>query len=217
MTVDNEETRTAWVRRVKELMPKKGFNTYQSLAYEAGISAGSLNQAMRGLHLPRQTTIEKIASALGTTPQFLLYGDVMIQSRGVPLLSSNTEIYNWLFNDIPVQDTRMIEPSDDLMTSAKSFAWCVNHHDMAPEFNDRDLVIAEPEGKSRYALATQFGTRTDSGGNRFKQPAGELLFGRIDKTSHGYYLANNAGYQPVYLDESEFIFLGFIVQLIRNY
>ena len=222
MGIDNEETKKAWVKRVKELMPQKEFRTYQDLAYKAGISAGSLNQAMRGMHLPRQTTIEKIADALGTTPQFLLYGDTMKASQSIPLLDSAARILSWLHDDSPkVGMTEFIEPSGQINLNNRAFAWKVSKNNMEPLFLPGDIVIFDSippiEKVPPIVLATEAnGDQADTQTSTdIWLPDDKLLFGMIDRTNSGDFLTSKKTEHPKVLISNKHQILGVAVQQIR--
>ena len=226
MSIDNEETKKAWVKRVKELMPKAGFKTYQDLAYKAGISAGSLNQAMRGMHLPRQTTIEKIANALGTTPQFLLYGDTMKASQRIPLLDSAAKVLSWLHDDSPkIGMAEFVEPSGKINLSNQAFAWKVSKNNMEPLFLFGDIVIFDSippaEKLPPIVLATEMTNDQEVDNLQVTTdnwlPDDRLLFGIIDRTNSGDFLISKKTEHPKVLISNTHQILGIAIQQIRNF
>lgn len=233
MSFDEELIKKEWVKRVKELMPQCGFQTYQDLAYKSGVSAGSLNQAMRGMHLPRQTTIDKIATALGTTSQFLLYGDTMKVSHKVPVLRGVSQMYWWFSDtDEKLKINRFVEPSGNLDLSNKAFAWVVKQNNMQPLFNPGDIVIFEsgidlfcwPDVGENYVLVAYIVTANkqyDEGNRNFeniyKFDASGLLFGKTELTNSGVYVVSeNSNYPPILLKPQHMI-IGIAIQQIRNF
>lgn len=219
MSFDEEEIKKTWVKRVKELMPKMGFQTYQDLAYKSGVSAGSLNQAMRGMHLPRQTTIEKIATALGTTPQFLLYGDTLKSVQQIPFLRTAHRIQLWLDdNQEEIKPIHYIELPGELDLTNHAFAWTVKQHDMQPVFMPGDLLIVDPYLTKDldhlfatlccYCLVLELSDQ---------KKAIKILFGELQLTNQGLYLASLSGhYEPIAIEENYFI-AGSVIQQTRNF
>ncbi len=64
----------AWVRNLRELMEKRGFNP-RSLSLKAGLNATAVRDMMEGRsRFPRYDTVMALAQALETTPA-LLMGD----------------------------------------------------------------------------------------------------------------------------------------------
>ena len=221
MSLDEETIKKAWVKRVKELMPEKGFKTYQDLAYASGVSAGSLNQAMRGMHLPRQTTIDKIATALGTTSQFLLYGDTMRVVKTLPRLKTPGQIWQWVHgNQDAFESLSYQEVDSGLDLSPEAFVWIVDKNDMAPEFHAGDLVIIDTRDAddpsifiSRqpvYLMAVLL-SESDS-------PV-QVLFGQACMTSLGFYLMNCNDKFPIStkLDKDHHQVIGRVIQMVRTF
>ena len=221
MSLDEEKIKKEWVVRVKELMPQKGFKTYQDLAYASGVSAGSLNQAMRGMHLPRQTTIDWIATALGTTSQFLLYGDNMKVRLTVPFLRHPEAIFDWVYGekDRLGMNPNFVEADDSLGLSENSFAWMVDQNDMEPMFCAGDLVIIDPLKiqdiktfiyKSPVYIMI---LKLEKGSNK---PVG-TLFGRVFLTISGYFVAPVNEKIPYVRVEDNWVMVGAAVQSIRTF
>lgn len=207
-----------WVRRVRELMVRRGIKTDKELAYQAGISAGSLSQSMRHMHLPRVSTLDKIAAALGTSSKYLIYGDDQRMALSLPLFFSAAEIIQWLdtgsdrFESLIYHD---VDPG--LPVSHDAFAWRVNQTDMAPAFCVDDIVIIEPRdiddpGQLRrkippYLLVAQW---ADDG-------LVSTLLGQSCVTGDGVFLiSENEKIPPVKLDSRRHRLLGLVVQLCRT-
>ena len=231
MKTSDEATMKAWVNRVKELMPKRGFQTYQQLAYQAEVSAGSLNQAMRGMHLPRQTTIEKIAKALDTTPQFLLYGDSMKVVKEVPILNTTGSLYRWLYDEKElIGNVKYLEVSGMNDLSEDSFGWPVRRHHMEPLFFHDDIVIFEtihdvtdyPDTVENYALVVkpvwdQVNLDDNTWGNKVTSLQHLWLFGRLEKTNQGVHVVSNKPeYSPIFLSD-DYRIAGIAVTMIRSF
>lgn len=62
----------AWVRNLRELMEKRGFNP-RSLSLKAGLNATAVRDMMEGRsRFPRYDTVMALATALDTTPALLM-------------------------------------------------------------------------------------------------------------------------------------------------
>lgn len=216
----SDKNKTAdWVRRARELMVSRGIKTDKDLAIEAGISGGSLSQSMRNLHLPKITTLDKIAKALGTTSQYLIYGDEQRMAVSLPLLFSAGEILKWLDVGSQAFDGLLYHDVDPgLPVSHDGFAWRVDQTDMAPALQVDDVVIIEPRdmddpGLLRrknppYLLVAQW---ADDG------PITTLL-GQSCVTGDGVFLVSeNEKIPPVKLDNRRHRLLGLVVQLCRTF
>ena len=84
-----------WRKRVEQKMEEKGIVNRTDLCHYAGISAGSLNLAMRGNHDLKPATMRKVAEVLGTTEQWLLYGDSQVMPEQVPLCRTPDEVFQY--------------------------------------------------------------------------------------------------------------------------
>lgn len=219
MSLDEDIIKKEWVKRVKELMPKKGFKTYQDLAYASGVSAGSLNQAMRGLHLPRQTTIDKIATALGTTSQFLMYGDTMKVVSSLPLLYNAGQIWQWVYGDRGAfESLNYLEMDSGLDVSPGAFCWMVDKHDMVPVFYPRDLLIVEPRDIDDPALLAHKNPRYFVGVEFSDGHPSDTIFGQACMTSSGLYLVSEHEKIPgIKLEPVQYQIAGHVVQMVRTF
>lgn len=136
-----------WRERVRQLMAENSIRTVTELAGKTGISAGSLGTAMRGNHDLKPATFEKLATALGSTSRWLMYGDNTIEVWMVPVLEQAETVYIFqrdgaaAISDAP-QDTIRISgrqaPGEDW------FGWVNHQKDMAPVFNYGDILVVEP-------------------------------------------------------------------------
>lgn len=129
-----------WQDRVRALMKKSRHTNLSELAGVAGISQGSLNMAMNGNHTPKSSTMDKLAYVLGTTSQYILYGEQQAPAQTVPVLSTD-QIGLWLMKQILMEDCEMITAPDVL--GDMGFAWRVDVIDMAPLFPKESIVFFE--------------------------------------------------------------------------
>ena len=207
MPEDEKTQQTSWVERVKTLMPERGIHTYQDLAFHSGVSAGSLNQAMRGMHMPRQKTIEKIAHALDTTPQFLLYGDNMKVVQKIPFIRTPEQLGQWLSDvSMNMESLHWIEMPGNLTLSRNAFAVECNHHDLEPMFMPGDVIVFErlPEDydASQLARDQQTFVLAVRVGKKRSQIHDAWLLGRYMETNHGSFVTVlDQRYDPVPLDQ----------------
>ncbi len=201
-----------WIDRAKELMEENGLSTMVDLANKSGLSQGSLNQAMRGMHMPRQATIDKVAAALNTTPQYLLYGDTMVAMTKLPLLRDSYQVRQWVDGgDVDTQELQWVEHTNTPKLSLNAFALAYNHRDMMPAFEPDDLVFFEPcetiEAVMDLQDAFLLAVRDDN----------EWLFGRYSRTNGGEYIeTENPKYPITQLKDGDQI-VGIAVQMIRRF
>ena len=213
-----------WIIRVKELMVVHGMSSYQQLATYSGISSGSLNQAMRGYHMPRQTTIEKIARALDVTPQYLLYGDTMKSVVQVPMLRTGDDLFDWVLGSQKA-NYHMFDVHTRLELNSRSFAWTVNHHDMRPLFQPGDVIVMEPVDDLQHLPKEHIGDAFVLIGKTISAAknvitgldAAGIMFGRLLSTNNGLYVeAIDNRMEPVQLTDSDHV-LGVAVQQVRQF
>ena len=206
-----------WIKRTWELMEENGITTYTELSELTNLSVGSLNMSMRGMHSPRQKTLDKIADALNTTTQYLLYGKNKAQLRDIPIIKDINGLIKWVSeSDI---ETSFYDwyCSADRRLSANAFALEFNRNDMEPVFNKGDLIIFEtvPNGdpsllngnfqkkESLMVLAIEHNTR--------------WVFGRYSDTHEGEVIERmNHAFPPVVLGQHHKI-IGVCVGQFRDW
>ena len=209
MAVNQIEISTDWIDRVKELMAKHGLSHCTDLALKSGLSAGSLNQAMRGMHMPRQSTIDKIAEALDTTPQYLIYGDTMKAVHEVPILDTAEQIRQWVSGqDLNTRDVKFAEPQGSIRLKLNSFALVYRHRDLEPECKHDDTLFFEPlDDDSDLNHDTMIMVIRDDT---------HLMIGKYVSSNHGDFLESvNSKYQPIHITGTDII-IAEAIQLIRN-
>ncbi len=216
-TYDKPRINNEWVSRVKNLMKESGLSTSQDLAYKSGISAGSLNQSMRGMHMPRQSTIEKIALALDTTAQFLLYGETQAVENKLQVMRKPDQLLRWLSNEVVDMERTEWVDVGNASVSPSGFAMAFNQTDMMPAFSPGDIIIFERVmsgdvewrdlllDRSLFVLALKKSLDLKS-----------WLFGRLAKTCEGHYIESmNPQYPPVFI-EDDYVLIGIAVHVIRD-
>ncbi len=139
-----------WQDRVRTLMKKSRHTNISELAGAAGISQGSLNMAMNGKHIPKSSTMDKLADVLGTTSQYILYGEQQAPAQTVPVLSTD-RVGLWLMKQILMEDCEIITAPDVL--GDMGFAWRADVIDMVPLFPKGAIVFFEACSQQEMARA----------------------------------------------------------------
>ena len=134
-------------------MEKSRYRTVTELAGAANVSAASLGQAIRGKHNPKSSTLDKIAEVLGTTSQYLIYGESQAPGQTVPILKSE-EVGLWLMDHITLDDVEVITAPEEM--GSKSFAWHCDVADMQPVFPIGSLVFFETSLEKRNPLSKTY-------------------------------------------------------------
>ena len=211
-----------WQDRVRALMGKSRYSSISELAGAAGVSQGSLNMAMNGKHTPKATTMDKVAKVLGTTSQFILYGEQKAPSQTVPLLNTGY-IGLWLLDQVKLEDCNIIMAPGEL--GNKGFAWVCDVADMSPVFPKGAIVffeVIESSGldplRTNYVMAAMVHRNQDNIGistgkenllsNIFNKVINITapVFREIVNSSTGPYLIpKDAGYEKIPLEPMELI------------
>lgn len=196
-----------WQDRVFALIDKSRYSSIAEVAGAAGISQGSLNMAMNGKHTPRTSTMDKVAKVLGTTSQYILYGDQKAPSQTVPLLGSN-RIGLWVMKQISLEDCDIIASPGDMGDSG--FAWVCDAVDMAPVFPLGSTIFFELVAQSdlnpadrNYIIAAMVHKNDGISRSReqIRNPAGKInqeekvlnitnpIFREVVNSGNGFYLS----------------------------
>lgn len=130
-----------WRDRVRQRMEELNIKTCNDLCFKSGISAGSLNMALRGSHDLKYTTMNKLAEALETNSRWLFYGDELIESVTVPLVQVN-QLSRYLAGDSTTGAD--IQVGFGVKVTDTTFAFLHYQHDMKPVFNPGDVLIIQP-------------------------------------------------------------------------
>lgn len=207
-----------WVDRLKRLMEETGLSTTQDLANKSGVSAGSLSQALRGMHVPKQVTLEKIAVALDTTPQYLLFGETRNVENMIPVIRQREQLLRFLSND--VVDTQSLDWFDAgglEGVNANWFALDFTHTDMRPAFVPGDLVLFN------RVDAGDFGWKTLALDRdvyvmaiRISLDQQNVVFGRLARTGDGHFVESMDNHYPPVFIEDEYQIIGIAVHQIRR-
>lgn len=150
-----------WWNRTARLLRDRGMRP-ADLARATGINSKLIYKYLDGrVATPRGETLKKIAVALGTTEQALLYGaeaDTTVELRRVPLLTigelgalGSGEDPNKCWDGV----TAVAVPED---VSPKAFGVRLDDESNEPEFSAGEIVICEPEESvvpGRYAIAVR--------------------------------------------------------------
>ena len=131
-----------WRDRVLKLMKERDFKTRNDLCIKAGISAGSLNMAINGTHELKLSTMGKLAEALNTTTQWLLYGDDMVEASLVPLIPKKYTASFILTGQVP-ENCLYVQVGSSLKVSDSAYAWKNFQDDMFPNFIKGDILIID--------------------------------------------------------------------------
>lgn len=144
----------SWQDRFYQLMAESKYGTINELCKEAGIASSTFGNALKGSHIPKPATMEKIAHVLGTTWQYLLNGDEKqaVPDTQVPVLKAD-QVQLWIDGKLSIESCEDIINAPFPVKSG-SFAWRVDTDDMEPEFNLGSYVIMDNEQnytvKNRY-------------------------------------------------------------------
>ena len=207
-----------WIDRLKKLMEENGLSTAQDLAYKSGVSAGSLSQALRGMHVPKQVTLEKIAAALDTTPQYLLFGETRNVENMIPVIRQREQLLRFLSNDVvDSQSLDWFDAGGFEGASSNWFALDFNHTDMRPAFVPGDVLLFDrvnagdfswhtlPLDRDVYVMAI-----------RITLDQQDIVFGRLARTGDGHFIESlNNQYPPVFI-ENDYQVIGIAVHQIRR-
>ena len=207
-----------WIDRLKKLMEESGLNTTQDLAYKSGVSAGSLSQALRGMHVPKQATIEKIASALDTTPQYLLFGETKNVESMVPVIRKREQLLRFLSND--VVDTQSLDWFDAGGFEGASTNWFAldfSHTNMQPAFVPGDIILFDRIAQGDFqwqSLTMERDVYVLAIRRSLEQQ--NVVFGRLARTGEGHFIESlNSQYPPIFIEE-EYQVIGIAVHQIRR-
>jgi transcriptional regulator with XRE-family HTH domain len=158
-----------WWERLEALRVKAGWSAIE-LSKRSGVPYESVAKYTQGrVEKPRGKSLEKIASALGVTEQFLLYGiatpenltinDNSINQNGVvrlPLISLSDLARHQEGHDLmSVWDGEMsVVVADDV--GPLSVVTTVEDNSMLPDFRPGDRVVCDPEASiepGKFVLA----------------------------------------------------------------
>lgn len=133
-----------WQDRFFELMARAEFDTLKDVAAAAGLSQSTLHTAVKKEgKMPKKITLDKIASAINTTSQYLMFGS---QESALPVYSmpvlDRDHIGAWIDKRLQMEDCIDIIVSPFMISDG--FAWYVDTPDMEPVINRGDLAFCEP-------------------------------------------------------------------------
>lgn len=133
----------AWQDRFYDLLGKSKYGTINELCKEAGIASSTFGNALKGSHVPKPVTMEKVASVLGTTWQYLLNGDEQqaVPNTQVPVLKKD-QVSAWLNESLDIEDCNKTINAP-FPVKRNCFAWQVSTDDMEPEFYRGSFVLLD--------------------------------------------------------------------------
>jgi SOS-response transcriptional repressor LexA len=158
-----------WWERIRELQRQKGWSDAE-LAKRSGVEYSNIAKYLQGkVEKPRGGAIEKIALALGTTEQSLLFGVAQSEKLSINDQSANAvagKRVPFIFlkylgqhqagNDLmSVWDGEMYSVVDGDVSS-HSIVTQVEDNSMLPDFQPGDKIVCDPNAEvepGRYVLA----------------------------------------------------------------
>ena len=69
-------------KRIRELLENQGYKQNE-LAEKIHVTESSLSHYIKGDRVPRSAVLARLAAALGTTSEYLMYGDMIGQEREI--------------------------------------------------------------------------------------------------------------------------------------
>ncbi len=132
-----------WQDRFFEQMSKSDYTTCKEVATAANIAPSTLHTALKKEgNTPKKVTLDKIAQALNTTSQYLMYGNELtsIRSFSIPVLNRQ-QIPKWIHGEITAE--QCMESTSTTFELTGGFAWKVDTPDMEPTFQRGDMVFFE--------------------------------------------------------------------------
>ena len=133
----------SWQDRFYDMLGKSRFGTINELCKEAGIASSTFGNALKGSHVPKPVTMDKVANALGTTWQYLLNGDEQqaVPNTQVPVLKAD-QVPLWLNESLNIEDCNKTINAP-FSVKRNCFAWRVSTDDMEPEFYRGSYVLLD--------------------------------------------------------------------------
>lgn len=130
-----------WQDRFYQLLSESKYGTINELCKEAGIASSTFGNALKGSHVPKPVTMEKIARVLGTTWQYLLNGDEKqsVPNTRVPVLKPD-QVPSWIAGKLSIEDCEALIHSPFPIRN-RFFAWCVDTDDMEPLFSVNSYIV----------------------------------------------------------------------------
>ncbi len=132
---------TTWQDRFFDRMAHSGYTAIKEVADAAKLAPSTLHTALKKEgKQPKKVTMDKIASALNTTSQYLMFGDEQTEARSfvVPILS-RSDILAWIDGKLKIEQCSMIIAAPFALQDG--FAWYVDTPDMEPVFQRGDILF----------------------------------------------------------------------------
>lgn len=216
MTMDDYRTSPTIGNRLK--FKRKSFGVNQGeLSAISGVSQRQISSYERGKSEPRADTLERLASALGTTAEWLEFGDeesdlhiLTEDSMRDSLAAPHVPILNWSIDSIRNRNTgffQQVLPIPDV-ASDEAFALVVRGNSMAPEYPDGSVIVVDPNVPAA------------SGDDVLAEIGGEPIFKRysVELNDCQFLVPLNPQFPALAVDDESFRIWGVVVlQLIyRN-
>lgn len=132
-----------WQDRFFDRMSQFGYTTIKQVADAAGLAPSTLHTALQKHgKTPKKSTMDKIALALNTTSQYLMFGNEQTEARSfvIPILS-RMNILPWIDGTLQLEQCTLNIASP--VPLKNGFAWYVDTPDMEPVFQRNDLLFFE--------------------------------------------------------------------------
>lgn len=134
-----------WQDRFYQLLSGSKYGTINELCKEAGIASSTFGNALKGSHVPKPATMEKVAQVLGTTWWYLLNGDEKqsVPDTQVPVLKAD-QVQSWIDGKLSINDCEELIYSPFPIRN-RFFAWRVDVDDMEPYFFMNSYIVFDNE------------------------------------------------------------------------
>lgn len=134
---------TTWQDRFFDRMAHAGYTAIKEVADAAKLAPSTLHTALKKEgKTPKKITMDKIASALNTTAQYLMFGNEQTEARSfvVPILN-RSDIPVWIAGNLKIEQCSMTIAAPFALENG--FAWYVDTPDMEPVFQRGDVLFFE--------------------------------------------------------------------------
>lgn len=189
--------------RLAYIMERRSISNAAELSRLAGLTQVAIRNYMRGIKVPNAQALVKLARALNTTTDYLLYGTPLRHDR-IPLLSripGGNPVFTDDMNYPAGFGEEFLDRGD--VTDPNAYALLVEGDSMSPRINSGDVVIISPNtpvtNRTIAAVAINGEERTLK--TVIFLPSGKILL-----------QPENPKFEPVVLDESVITLLGKVVE-----
>lgn len=191
-----------WRDRAKNLMREQGIRQ-DDLADIIGKSRSNISHYLKGIRTPPMDIFDKIAFALGVTPEYLHYGSGLEKIPHAPIINWDDSLkWKKIKNNLPDNIERVVVD----FYKKDCFALRVIGDSMMPytmgypAFSDGSIIIVDPEGKLESG---KFIVAQLKGGDK-------IVFRKYIKDPMGEHLIALNPHYPPYVN-AEFNLIGIVV------